>query len=59
MTEFEQRKKNLTEALNKPVKIINDIEKTEEKLKEHIGFKEQKDSFRSNVKAYMMAQGNF
>ena len=32
MTEFEQRKKNLTEALNKPIKIINDIEKTEKKL---------------------------
>src|SRR5688572_6071765 len=59
MTEFEQKKKNLTEALNKPIKIINDIEETEKKLKKHIGFEKQKDSFRSYVKTYMMTQGNF
>ena len=59
MTEFEQRKKNLTEVLNKPVKIINDLEKTEKILERHIGFREQKSFFRSNVKVYMMTQGNF
>src|SRR5436305_15099005 len=59
MTEIEEKKKKLTEALNKPVKKTNDIEETEKKLGEHIGFEEQKDDFSNNVKVYMMTQGNF
>jgi hypothetical protein len=59
MTEFEQRKKKLTEALNKSVKVTSDYKKAEEELNKHIGFKKQKDDFLTHVKVYMMTQGNF
>lgn len=59
MNDFQQRKDKLTEALNKPIKISNDITEAEEKLEKHIGFKEQKENFLSNIKIYMMTRGLF
>jgi ATP-dependent Lon protease len=59
MSEFEQRKKNLIEILNKPVKINTDHEKAEKVLKKHVGFQEQKGEFLTYVKVYMMTQGLF
>jgi len=59
MNDFEQEKKKLTDALSKPVKISNDIEKVEEELKKHIGFEEEKKTFLGQVKVYNLTQGRF
>lgn len=59
MTEFEERKRKLTEALNKPVKIADDIDEAEKKLEKHIGFKKQKSDFLNNLGLYMATQGKF
>jgi ATP-dependent Lon protease len=59
MNNFEQEKKKLTDALSKPVKISSNIEEAEKKLKEHIGFKKQKETFVSHIKIYTMTQGRF
>ncbi|MCE8163551.1 MAG: AAA family ATPase [Candidatus Moeniiplasma glomeromycotorum] len=59
MTEFEQRKKKLIEALNKPVKIASDMEKAEKELEKHIGFEKQKETFKNNLGIYMATEGKF
>ncbi|CAI2167886.1 1484_t:CDS:2 [Funneliformis geosporum] len=59
MTDFQQEKKKLTEALSRPVKISTDINKADEELKKHIGFKEEKETFLNHIRAYCMTQGRF
>jgi len=59
MNDFEQEKKELTDALSKPVKISNDIEKVKKELNKHIGFEEEKKTFLGQVKVYNLTQGRF
>jgi hypothetical protein len=59
MNNFEQEKKKLTDALSKPVKISSDIKKADKKLKEHIGFEKEKETFINHIKIYSITQGQF
>jgi ATP-dependent Lon protease len=59
MNNFEQEKKELTDALSQPVKISSDIEKANEELKKHIGFEKEKKTFLNHIKVYAMTQGQF
>jgi hypothetical protein len=59
MNNFEQEKKKLTDALSKPIKVSSDINKANQELKKHIGFEEEKDTFRGYMRVYALTQGRF
>ncbi|RHZ35570.1 AAA family ATPase [endosymbiont GvMRE of Glomus versiforme] len=54
----DQEKKELETALNN-LKIIDSVKKAENRLNEHIGFEQEKETFLDHIRVYKMTNGNF